>query len=212
MAKKKQKYYVVWQGVTPGIYDTWDACNAQIKGYPGAKYKSFPSRDQAELAYGENFGEYIGSGKSKGATRNVVFDRSEVIWDSLSVDAACSGSPGVMEYRGVWTKDGVEVFRKGPFDWGTNNVGEFLALVHGLAFLQREGLHHLPIYSDSRTALSWLRNKKTKTTLEKKSSNGVLFELLDRAIIWVRNNSWENEVLKWETGKWGEIPADFGRK
>jgi len=192
MAKKKQKYYVVWQGVTPGIYDTWDACNAQIKGYPGAKYKSFPSRDQAELAYGENFGDYIGSGKSKGATRNIVFDRSEVIWDSLSVDAACSGSPGVMEYP--------------------NNVGEFLALVHGLAFLQREGLHHLPIYSDSRTALSWLRNKKTKTTLEKKSSNGVLFELLDRAIIWVRNNSWENEVLKWETGKWGEIPADFGRK
>jgi Predicted double-stranded RNA/RNA-DNA hybrid binding protein len=210
MAKKKQKYYVVWEGVNPGIYTTWDMCNAQIKGYPGARYKSFSSMADAEIAFGDASEEHIG--RSAKAKVSHTVDRSDVIWDSLSVDAACSGSPGIMEYRGVWTEDGVEVFRMGPFDWGTNNVGEFLALVHGLAFLKQIDKPHLPIYSDSRTALAWLRNKKIKTTLQRKSSNQKLFELLARGEKWIKNNQWSNDVLKWNTKKWGEIPADFGRK
>jgi len=209
MAKKKQKFYVVWVGAVPGIYKDWDSCNAQIRGYPGAKYKSFKTMEEAKEAFGASPKNYI-SKKGAKPKKNIV--KTGIIKESLSVDAACSGSPGIMEYRGVWTNDHEQVFHKGPFSWGTNNVGEFLALVHGIAFLKQQGLHSLPIYSDSRTALSWLRNKKVKTTLERRPSNKDLFELLERAENWVKNNSWSNPVLKWETKKWGEIPADFGRK
>lgn len=209
MAKKKQKFYVVWQGANPGIYKDWDSCNAQIRGYPGAKYKSFKTLTEAQEAFGESPSVHIGK---KVTNKPRTFNSTGIISDSLSVDAACSGSPGIMEYRGVWTKDKVEVFHKGPFDWGTNNVGEFLALVHGLAFLKKQGLHDTPIYSDSRTALSWLRHKRVKTTLERRSSNKNLFILLERAESWVKTQTWKNEVLKWDTKNWGEIPADFGRK
>jgi len=209
MAKKKQKYYVVWVGAKPGIYTTWDNCNAQIRGYPGARYKSFKTKEEAQEAFSESSTKHIGQ---KVAKPKKSLDKSGIIWDSLSVDAACSGSPGIMEYRGVWTKDGDEVFRKGPFEWGTNNVGEFLALVHGIAFLQQQGMDGIPIYSDSRTALSWLRHKRVKTTLEKRSTNKDLFVLLNRAEKWIKENTWKNSVHKWETARWGEIPADFGRK
>jgi len=210
MAKKKQKYYVVWDGVIPGIYNSWTECQAQIKGFPGAKYKSFASLEDAKAAYYSRYSDHIVQKKTK--TKVKIHSKEGIIWDSLSVDAACSGSPGIMEYRGVWTSDGVEVFRMGPFDWGTNNVGEFLALVHGIAFLKEKEKHSIPIYSDSRTALSWLRNKKVKTTLERRASNTSLFKLLERAELWIKKNSWQNPVLKWETRSWGEIPADFGRK
>ena len=210
MAKKKQKYYVVWEGYKPGVYLTWDECNAQIKGYPGAKFKSYTTHEAAKEAFGESYNEHIGIIKKTKVVRTI--DHSDVIWESLSVDAACSGSPGIMEYRGVWTGDAAEVFRKGPYDWGTNNVGEFLALIHGLAFLKKNGMEEIPIYSDSRTAMSWLRNKKIKTTLERRSSNVILFKLMDRAEKWMNTNTWKTPVMKWETAKWGEIPADFGRK
>lgn len=210
MAKKKQKYYVVWEGVQPGIYDTWNQCQLQIKGFPGARFKSFPSKKEAEEAFLSSATDYIIPKKKKDVKRD--FDRSGIIRDSLSVDAACSGSPGIMEYRGVWTKDSTEVFRRGPYEWGTNNVGEFLALVHGIAFLKKHGLDNMTIYSDSRTAMSWLRNKKVKTTLERRNTNTDLFVLLERAEKWVQTNQWSNPVIKWETKKWGEIPADFGRK
>lgn len=210
MAKKKQKYYVVWEGYKPGVYLTWDECNAQIKGYAGAKFKSYTSLDAAKQAFGESFSDHIGTTKKAKVIRTI--DHSDVIWESLSVDAACSGSPGVMEYRGVWTGDAAEVFRMGPYNWGTNNVGEFLALIHGLAFLQKNGMEEIPIYSDSRTAMSWLRNKKIKTTLERRSSNVILFQLMERAEKWMKTNTWKTPVMKWETSRWGEIPADFGRK
>ena len=210
MAKKKQKYYVVWEGLNPGIYLTWDQCNTQIKGYPGAKFKSFASHEEAKKAFGEDYSDHVGAHKKPKAAR--IIDTSDVIWESLSVDAACSGSPGIMEYRGVWTGDAAEVFRMGPYQWGTNNVGEFLALIHGLAYLQKNGIKDFPIYSDSRTAMSWLRNKKIKTTLERRPSNVVLFQMMDRADKWMKTNTWQNPVIKWETSKWGEIPADFGRK
>ena len=210
VAKKKKKYYVVWVGAKPGVYDTWDSCNAQIRGYPAAKYKSFSSLDQARQAFGESYKSHIGIVKKSSSSKSL--DRTGIILESFSVDAACSGSPGIMEYRGVWTKDAVEVFHKGPFEWGTNNVGEFLALVHGLSYLKKIGHHHTPIYSDSRTAMSWLRNKKVKTTLERKNNNKVLFKLLERAENWINTHEWTNEVIKWPTDRWGEIPADFGRK
>ncbi|MEE9371843.1 MAG: ribonuclease H family protein [Saprospiraceae bacterium] len=209
---KKQKYYVVWDGVNPGIYNTWAECKQQTKGYPNAKYKSFYSKDLAVAAYeNTNYEDNITVKRSTLKIDKSLFAH-EIIQDSLSIDAACSGNPGIMEYRGVWTTGGVEVFKIGPLNNSTNNIGEFLALVHGLAYLQKINKINLPIYSDSRTAMSWVRKKKVKTILPRKQNNKDSFALVDRALIWLSENTYKNPILKWETKKWGEIPADFGRK
>ena len=130
---------------------------------------------------------------------------------SLSVDAACSGNPGVMEYRGVDTATGREIFRMGPYPDGTNNVGEFLALVHGLSLMKKNGCT-LPIYSDSVSAIAWVRAKQCKTKLMRTERNIPLFDLIARAERWLQSNTYSNQILKWDTPNWGEIPADFGRK
>lgn len=210
MAKKK-KFYVVWVGVTPGIYDSWDECNLQIKGFPGAKYKSFKSKPEAEDAYASHFSDSISKGSRKSTSLKVDF-QDEVTWDSLSVDAACSGNPGKLEYRGVHTDTKDEIFHKGPFDGGTNNIGEFLALVHGLAYLKKIGDDKTIIYSDSRIAIGWVAKKKSKSKMKMTAKNKILFVMIERAEKWLRENSYSTKILKWETKSWGEIPADFGRK
>ncbi|MCL4118254.1 UNVERIFIED_CONTAM: hypothetical protein GTU68_012155 [Idotea baltica] len=169
-------------------------------GYPQAKYKSFKTLEEATAAYQRTPESF----HKKTPT--------SIIWASISVDAACSGNPGTMEYRGVETRSGAEIFRQGPFRLGTNNIGEFLAIVHALALLKKHDKAKVPIYSDSRTAMAWVRNKKVKTTLAKNPQNEILFEMMDRAISWLEENTYQNPILKWETKSWGEIPADFGRK
>ncbi|MDG1320835.1 MAG: reverse transcriptase-like protein, partial [Polaribacter sp.] len=132
--------------------------------------------------------------------------------ESISVDAACSGNPGKMEYRGVLTHNKKQLFLKGPYPNGTNNIGEFLALVHGIALLKSKNKESIPIYSDSRTAMSWVKQKKCKTNLHFDASNEDLLVLIKRAENWLKENTFKNPILKWETKAWGEIPADFGRK
>lgn len=206
---KKQKYYVVWQGAEPGIYSSWAACQAQIKGYPNAKYKAFNSKAEAEAAFHGNYDDNIT--KKTSAPKVLSEDiEKEVVWDSISVDAACSGNPGVMEYQGVETKSRLQLFHK-KFPLGTNNIGEFLAIVHALAMFKQQG-KDTPIYTDSRNAMKWVREKKCKTTLVRNAKTEQLWQVVERAEKWLRENTYKNKILKWETEKWGEIPADFGRK
>lgn len=208
MAKKN--FYVVWNGVKPGVYSSWNECKAQVDGYDGAIYKSFPSRELAEKAFNDNPWLYVGKQadkKKKVSIQNIP----EIIQDSLSVDAACSGNPGLMEYRGVYVKTGEEIFKQGPFEQGTNNIGEFLALVHGLALLKQKN-YKMPIYSDSVNAIKWVKEKKCKTKLERIPQNESLFYMIERAETWLRENTFSTQILKWKTSEWGEIPADFGRK
>lgn len=208
----KQKYYVVWVGHNPGIYFSWPDCQKEIKNYPDARYKSFKTMEEAEAAFAGTAKDAYKSGAKKGADMELVKNLKGVHWVSVSVDAACSGNPGVMEYQGVDTKTGNVIFRQGPFPLGTNNVGEFLALVHALALLQKQNKPNLPIYTDSRTATAWVRNKKVKTNLVRNDKSEALWQMVDRAVAWLKSNSYQNPILKWETKQWGEIPADFGRK
>lgn len=208
MAKKK--YYVVWKGVEPGVYASWKDCQAQIKGYAGALYKSFDSEDEARQAAASS--PYIYIGKQAEARKTVAKGIPDsVSREALAVDAACSGNPGPMEYRGVYLRTGQEIFHFGPMR-GTNNIGEFLAIVHGLALLKQKGLRTMPIYSDSRNALSWVKQKQCKTKLPCNSETEELFGYIERAEKWLRENTYANPLIKWETEQWGEIPADFGRK
>jgi len=203
MAKKK--YYVVWEGRKPGIYNTWDECKAQVDGYRAARYISFENYEEAKQAFANlpvTKAKIVEVKREKSNTKPIV--------PSIAVDAACSGNPGVMEYRGVHTDTEIQLFHQ-KYEEGTNNIGEFLAMVHALALMQKYK-SDLPIYSDSRTALSWIKQKQCKTDYEPTSKNLKLFETIKRAEVWLENNTWQNELLKWDTENWGEIPADFGRK
>jgi len=208
MGSKKKKYYVVWDGHNPGIYDSWTECTLQVKNYPQAKYKSFPNKTHAEDAF--NMGYYAFKQLEK--TNKLQFSLpNEVVLNSICVDAASSGNPGKMEYRGVDTNTRKVLFHRGPFENATNNVGEFLALVHGLGFLTQQQSNRV-IYSDSLTAMSWVRQKKCKTKLQQNTRNKEVFDLIRRAENWLKQNTISTRIMKWETKVWGEIPADFGRK
>lgn len=199
----RKKYYVVWSGRKPGIYSTWNECQQQVSGFSGAKYKSFSSRSEAEQAFKKGY--------KHGKRKTNQTQTSEYILESISVDAACSGNPGDMEYRGVDTNTGKELFHVGPVQNGTNNIGEFLALVHALAMLKKEK-NPLPIYSDSQVAIKWVKDQQVNTTLPKDHTTKRIWNLIDRALYWLRNNTYANDLLKWDTKQWGEIKADFGRK
>lgn len=209
-----KKWYVVWLGHNPGVYDSWDAAGKQVQGVPGAKYKSFSTKAEAETAFADGHALHISAAPGGGAKRRTTGPRAlpaAVRLPSIAVDAACDMTTGVMEYRGVDLATGAEIFRMGPFRDSSNNLGEFLAIVHGLGWCKQQGLD-IPIYSDSRTALSWVRRKLAKTTVVRTPGNAVVFDLIARAEDWLKKNTYPNPVLKWDTDGWGENPADFGRK
>jgi len=261
------KYYVVWKGFAPGVYDSWEEAEMQVSGYPEASYRSFKTLEAAVEAFREGYdkeglikevakemerlekeGTAIEFDQKKAGnpgifkpnsqdqlSNNVAEKKSVVpeplpteptpavkkriiiqqpppyIIEALAVDAACSGNPGPMEYRGVYIRNGQEIFRIGPLQGGTNNIGEFLAIVHGLALQEKQGTR-LPIYSDSVNAQLWVRQGICKTKLEETEENAKIFELIRRAESWLRTHSFRLPIYKWETKQWGEIPADFGRK
>lgn len=210
-----RKFYVVWEGRAPGIYDSWEECKAQVEGLPDARFKSFPDQRSATEAFRGNPADHIGliSSIARHQAEAVNYDAfPEIRQNALAVDAACSGNPGPAEYRGVYVATGQEMFRMGPFQGGTNNIAEFIALVHGLAYLEKIGRPDIPVYTDSRTARSWLRTGKAKTTVKRTAANAPIMDLLERALAWARTHVPANEVLVWDTPRWGEIPADFGRK
>ncbi len=213
MAKKKKKFYTVWKGHHIGVFDSWDDCKAQIKDFQGAQYKSFSSFTAAKEALKGNYKDYVGKSKTFKSELSKVqlLKIGKPNYNSIAVDAASSGNPGKMEYRGVQTKTKKQLFIQGPFEEGTNNIGEFLAIVNGLAFLKKNKSNYI-IYTDSKTAMSWVRKKKYNTKLKRTKKSEPVFDLLDRAVIWLNENTYETTIVKWETKAWGEIPADFGRK
>ena len=210
MAKQKAKFYVVWQGREAGIYDSWAACEAQVKGV-AAKYKGFATREEAEAALAADPKDYIIRKPKPLQSTPIASSPNSPILPALAVDAACSGNPGLMEFRGVIADTGTQVFHRGPYTDGTNNIGEFLAIVLGLAYLK---LHNLPwvLYSDSKTAISWVRQRQCKTKIEWNTRNQDLFLAVRAAEKWLHENTWTTQIYKWDTEHWGEIPADFGRK
>lgn len=163
---------------------------------------------EAEQAFKNGYTKSIQQKSDKQIVRSNV---PSIIRNAIVVDAACSSSTWEMEYRGIQFWDGKEVFHMGPYRDGTNNIGEFLAIVHALALLKKNA-SDLPVYSDSQTAIGWVRKKKANTKVQHTAHNKALLELLQRAEKWLNENNYPNKIIKWETEKWGENPADFGRK
>lgn len=214
MSKKKQKYYVVWSGKQPGVYTDWDTCSQQITGVAGAKYKSYETLELAQQAF------RLGPDLAASLVSNVdelgmtaIKPQANVappIMNAIAVDAACSGNPGVMEYQGVYVASRTRLFHfKAPK--GTNNIGEFLAIVHGLSYLKKHNLD-LIMYSDSVNAINWVKQKVCKSKLALTPETADLWNYVRRAEHWLETNTYTTEIRKWDTEHWGEIPADFGRK
>lgn len=124
--------------------------------------------------------------------------------EGWAVDGACSGNPGDAEFRIVRIKDGVEIYHSSKF-FGTNNIAEFLGLVE--AIKRSEG--KVTIYTDSTTAISWVKKREINSKLYSQLRPSAWKDALD----WLQNNQYDmSSVHKWNTEEWGEIPADFGRK
>ena len=223
MAANKQKYYVVWSGTAPGIYESWDECRPLVIGVKTSRYKSYATRAEAEAALQagpppRTTRPRAAAGKKANLPSNPPDWRTDTVLplpmevqaDAVAVDAACSGNPGAMEYRGVDLQTGQQLFHYGPVR-GTNNIGEFLAIVHAMALLTRDS-HPRTIYSDSRNAILWVKAKKCKTTLAHNAKTALVHERILRAEAWLQAHDYPAPLLKWNTARWGEIPADFGRK
>lgn len=211
---KRGKYYVVWEGVEPGVYDSWEEAQEQVTNYPGAKYKSFHTQEEAIAAYRNGSSENLDILVNLVSRQARIVDYSafpEIELEAMAVDASCLGNPGVMEYQGVDVMTGAKIFRVGPFQDATNNIGEYLAIVHALAMTAQQGIART-IYSDSKTAIAWVRNRRANTKLAPTPHNAKVIELIARADNWLQTHTWQNKILKWNTEVWGEIPADFGRK
>ena len=210
----KNKFYVVWKGRNPGVYDRWEDCKKEIEGFAGALYKGFPDKASAEAALARGF---TGFDKKEHPQIDLSQAKEQPVSPAIAVDAACAGNPGKMEYQGVFVDFGtqpattVQLFKSPVFEHGTNNIGEFLAIVHALAWQKQKKVSY-PIYSDSVNAQLWIRQKKCKTKLQRNEKNEALFQLVERAEKWLNENAIEVPILKWKTEIWGEIPADYGRK
>lgn len=215
------KYYVVFRGHNPGVYDSWDEVREQTQGFPGALFKGYDSSSEAAMAYRklseiedrQELFRLISRPKTNEQTGKPIpiKENPEIDQEAWAVDASCLGNPGRMEYRGVELSTGKVLFQVGPFDDATNNIGEYLAIVHAMSLMARQGVYH-NIYSDSRTAMSWVKNHAVKTKLKPTQRNARVFELLARASVWVNTHIFPGKLIKWQTERWGEIPADFGRK
>ncbi|UNU23907.1 hypothetical protein [Microcoleus vaginatus] len=134
---------------------------------------------------------------------------SKPIVDSICVEASGIGNQGDVEYRGVHTATREVIFHKRPMSNGTKELAEFLAIVHALAHLNNQG-RNIPIYSASETAILWVRSKNVWTDWERSENNEEIFNLIERALSWLKNKDYANAVLKWHTSSWGKISANFG--
>lgn len=216
------KCYVVWIGRHPGIYVDLNDALAQIDDYPGASFKSYDSPEEAAEAFrkgtaraeSKELGNLLLEAQRHNMPASGKKDYTsfpEIDLNGWAVDAACAGNPGKMEYRGVELMTGRELFHVGPFEQSTNNIGEFLAIVHALSLMFKKGERHT-IYSDSKTGMAWVRNRKVKTQLARNAKTEKSFQLVERALSWLNTHTVDTTIRKWDTERWGEIPADFGRK
>ncbi len=122
-----------------------------------------------------------------------------------------------MEYRGVELNTRKEVFRSPIYPVGTNNLGEFLAIYEAIRYIEnlekkKSKKKYECIFSDSETALAWMRSKKIKTTLEYTEETKELLEKVQEALTRVKTHDFNIPIRKRETDVRGEIPADFDRK
>ena len=198
---KKQKYYVVWKGVSPGVYHSWTDCQLQIKGYEGALYKSFDTREEAEQAFASSAFHYVGKNAvKKEETPRQLPENFDM--NCLAVDAACSGNPGPGGWGAVLRYNGHEKEISGGEANTTNNRMELSAVINALAMLKEPC--KVTLYSDSQYVcnalkLGWAKKWKANNWMRNKKEKALNPELWDRLltlydtheveIVWVKGHA-----------------------
>lgn len=132
--------------------------------------------------------------------------------NSIAVDASCIGNPGPMEYQWIDLQTKKRIIYWWVYPKWTNNLGEFLAIVQALQYIEKHKLKKI-IYTDSQTALFRIQSKKIKTTLQTTPQTTKLLIDIQVAIAWLKTHQIDyNSIQKRDTANRWEIPADFGRK
>ena len=106
----------------------------------------------------------------------------------ICVDGGTEGNPGPCFYRGVDLETGKKLFYK-HLGKGTNNIAEFLGIVHAIHYCEKNNIEP-NIWSDSMTAIAWVRNKKHKSTF-----NGDVTKRIDKACIYLQSK--DIKINKW---------------
>ena len=211
MSKKLVKRYVVWKWKTPGIYTNWNQCKAQVQGFPDARYKSYTSSSEAQNAYEL----WYNASKSTLLRVPELIKSGQVSANSICTDAACQGNPWNLEWRGVDTQSWKQLFRSNVYTEWTVNIGEYIALLQGMKYLIDTQRSDWSIYTDSRVAMSRVKNWKHKSQLNWTNYNTKLKHVLDQWGLRSEANRVyidQMKIVKRKTKERGEIPADFGRK
>lgn len=211
----KKKHYVVWVGRTTGIFDNWADTERQIKGFSGALFQGYKTIEEATVAFdagSPNAAAATVSQAKLAAMKDVSPPAGKPTHECLTVDGAFSGSTKVMEYRCVMNVSRKVIFRSQPFVGGSNNLAEFLALIGAMRYRDSIGTPLLDIYSDSKTALAWVRDKQLNTTIDIDALDPVVRGRIIAAMRYLKSNPAPKNLKKWDTAAWGEIPADYGRK
>lgn len=207
-------FYGVWSGKQTGVFETWAECSAQVSGFKGAQYRKITANtlaDAQKVFEQESYQEGVKAKTETASTAVKPVQKGPDIAFALTVDGADNSVES--EYQAVWYPSREPAFKSKVFKGGTNNIAEFLGLVHAIRYLH-ETKKGTVIYTDSMTALAWVRNKRANTTA---GQTGRLTEELKHLIgeaeaYLLTNGIGDIELHKWDTKQWGEIPADFGRK
>lgn len=217
-----KKLYVVINGYEPGVYSTWEECKKNVNGFSSPLYKSFKESDLKSENIDEKDIEFLNfynkcnkkDQSIKTPVKKIV--DLQIIEDSICVDGACSGNPGLGEFRCVDVKSGEVIFSSSEYENTTNNLMEFFALCEAVKYtLSLAPDKRRPIYSDSITAMAWVRDRVCKTSLRPMKGNYDSYSSIKFWDKWLKENDLKIKdcnILKWDTKKWGEIPADFNRK
>jgi ribonuclease HI len=188
------KYYAVRYGLEgPKVYTDWTSCQAAVKGFKGAKFKSFTSQEDADA-----FIEMV---------EDVLTSYPE--GHHITVDASSSIKEDFWEFQMVWSDSKELIYRSPTYKGGTNNTGEVLGLAYAIKYRSENSLD-CNIYCDSMTAISACE----KGSYSMKSANISLetMRLVHKALGEIMYID-RSHVIHWNNAKVGiEIPSDFGRK
>ena len=145
------------------------------------------------------------------------FEEGDIVVDASRYTSEIYGPvewQGCINHQGKWKM----CTKSSLYDLGTNNIGEFLAIIEALMAKKTGELSFNALYSDSQTALVWLASGRANPKSPEKISSELL-EACDDARVWLNENSeWvqglcsDGLIRQWNTKEWGENPADFGRK
>jgi len=181
MYNNKKKFYAVATGKTPGIYTEWfgeKGAEIQVKGFAGAVYKGFPTKEAAENFIKQNAGKKQRV-KPKSPTHKVKTNPKPMITPKdgsivIYTDGGCLNNPGPGGYGVVIKKGKKKKELSGGYRLTTNNRMELMACIVGLGSLIDGS--SVTLYSDSKyvvdgitkgwakrwQANGWMRAKKEK--------------------------------------------------